>query len=220
MWVHPITVVCFRCRRRCLDAFSEATKETILTNLNEIGSQDGQDAHLGALVMTTATRRRRPKADNPLYEQRYQYHYKVKCGDVEHVVCREAFASLHGIGSKRVRRAATCVAEGHTPKDQRGRHNNKRCISDDLRNMVDTHIISFPLRVSHYAGHGNKRRYLSSELCITKMYTLLLQASYPDHYLLVQGGLDPKEVKCEIRFRFYYDYIYISERAYIHLNQT
>ena len=181
-----------------MDVFSEATKETILTNFNEIGSQDGQDAHLGALVMT-ATKRRRPKAENPLYEQRYQYHYKVKCGDVENVVCREAFASLHGIGTKRVRRVATCVAEGRTPKDQRGRHNNKRCISDDLRNMVDTHMRSFPFRVSHYAGHGNKRRYLSSELCITKMYTLLSQASYPGHYLLVQGGLDPKEVKCEIR---------------------
>ena len=110
------------------------------------------------------------------------------------VVCREAFASLHGIGTKRVRRVATCVAEGHTPKEQRGRHNNKRCVSDDLRNMVDTHMRSFPFRVSHYAGHGNKRRYLSSELCITKMYTLLLQASYPDHYLLVQGGLTQKRL--------------------------
>ena len=71
---------------------------------------------------------------------------------------------------------------------------------------VDTHIRSFPFCVSHYAGHGNKRRYLSSELNITKMYTLLVQASYPEQHLLVQGGCDPKEVKCEIRYRFYYDY--------------
>ena len=103
---------------------------TILTNFNEIGSQDGQDAHLVALISASATKRRRPNAENHSYEQNNQYPYKVNCGDLENVMCHEAFASLRGIGTKRVRRVAMCGTEGHTPKDKRGMHNNK---------LTDTH---------------------------------------------------------------------------------
>ena len=93
------------------------------------------------------------------------------------MVCREGFASLHGIGTKRVRRVTACVAKVTIPKDKRGMHNNIPSISDDPRNKVDEHIRLFPYCVSHYARHGNSRRNPSSELCIAKnknkMFTFL-----------------------------------------------
>ena len=59
------------------EAFSEATR----ANVNEIGSSDGHNAHLVALIKATESLRRRPKARISSYEQKYRYHYKVKCGD-------------------------------------------------------------------------------------------------------------------------------------------
>ena len=51
-----------------------------------------------ALISASATKRRRPNAENHSYKQNNQYHYNVNCGDLENVMCHEAFASLHGIG--------------------------------------------------------------------------------------------------------------------------
>ena len=45
---------------------------------------------------------------------------------------------------------------------------------------------------------------LSSELCIAKMYTTLLQVNYPEQYLLVQSGLYQKG--SDMRYQFYYNY--------------
>ena len=54
------------------------------------------------------------------------------------MVCREGFASLHGIGTKRLRPVTACVAGDS--KDKRCMHNNKSSISGDLRDKVDAHI--------------------------------------------------------------------------------
>ena len=103
------------------------------------------------------------------HQQDYQYTYKIKCGEFEKVVCREGFASLHGIGVKRVRRVAQLTAHGTTPNGKRGKHGKQATKSDDVKLKIDAHITSFPYRVSHYGGHGNKRRYLSADLNVLKM---------------------------------------------------
>ena len=115
-------------------------------------------------------------------QQRFQYTYKVKHGEVEKVVCREAFASIHGIGTKRVRRMAEQFAHGLTPKDNRGRHGNQRKLSGEIQEKVDDQLRRFPCRVSHYGGHGNKHRYLSSDLSVLRMYNLFLENFYPGYY--------------------------------------
>ena len=62
-----------------------------------------------------------------------------------------------------------------------------------------------------YAGHGNKWRYRSSELCIKKMYTLFLQVNYPEHCMHVQSGLYPTEVNGVTIFRICYHYITLEQ---------
>ena len=57
------------------------------------------------------------------------------------------------------------------------------------------------------AGHDNKWRYLSSELCITKMYTLFLLMNCPEHSILVQSDLYPKEINSVTKFPICYDYL-------------
>ena len=60
-----------------------------------------------------------------------------------------------------------------------------------------TNKVAAHLCISQYAGHGNKRRYLSSEFLL----------NYPEHCMYVQSGLYPKEVKICTKCRFYYDYL-------------
>uniref|UniRef100_UPI00358DF5DA uncharacterized protein isoform X1 n=2 Tax=Myxine glutinosa TaxID=7769 RepID=UPI00358DF5DA len=195
-----------RCRRRCLEFFTAAARETLLGNFNTVGSQDGQDAYLMSLISCKAPQRRRPKGAQASLERSFQYYYQVKLGEDVKMVCREAFASLHGIGTKRVRRVAQHQSQGVTPKDKRGTHNNRKCISEDLKGKLDAHIRSFPYCVSHYASHGKKRKYLSSELTVVKKYTLFLELLYPDKYAEYRAGTDVKKIDCEVKFRFYYDY--------------
>ena len=58
------------------------------------------------------------------------------------------------------------MAEEILTKDKGSIHNNKGYIPDDQRNKEGAHVC-----VLHYAGHGNNRHYISSELCVTKMFT-------------------------------------------------
>ena len=39
-----------------------------------------------------------------------------------------------------------------------------------------------------------------------KMYTLFLQLLYPDKYLEYQAVTDAMNIKCEVKYKFYYDY--------------
>ena len=63
------------------------------------------------------------------------------------------------------------------------------------------------LCVSQYAEHGSKRRYLSSELCVTMMYILFFQVNCPEHWTHVQSGLYPDEILGDNKFRLCYDYL-------------
>ena len=131
----------------------------------------------------------------------------MKHGENETVVCREGFASLYGVGTKRVRRIGIAVFEGRSPTDQRGKHNNRpRAVSKDLKQLIEQHIRSFPFQVSHYGRERTKRRYLSSELSVRRMYISFLEKHFPDAYFQVRAGTEPKAVLCHVRHRMYFNY--------------
>ena len=140
------------------------------------------------------------------HQQDYQYTYKIKCREFEKVVCRKGFASLHGIGVKRVRRVAQLTAHGTTPNDKRGKHGKQTTKSDDIKLKIDAHITSFPYRVSHYGGHENKRLCLSADLNVLKMYTMFLSKHYPEYYAEYKAGKDPQKLQCDVKYRYYFNY--------------
>ncbi|KAJ8273504.1 hypothetical protein GJAV_G00102330 [Gymnothorax javanicus] len=151
-----------RCRRNCLSTFSPEATKMILENFNRIGSQDGQDAYLYGLITASQTVRRRPKGEVASHQQNHQFHYKVKLGEEEKIVCREGFASLHGVGTKRVRRVADHVAQGAAPKDKRGKHNNHRTIPDELREKPLYQGL-LPVKAAKLRDVQNLARCLSQE---------------------------------------------------------
>ena len=135
-----------------------------------------------------------------------QYHYRVKLSTDEYLVCREGFASLHGVGTGRVRRVASLVGTGGIPVEKRGTHNNHPSVSREAQAKVEDHIRSFPFRVSHYGGISRKIRFLDCNLSVTKMYTTFLEKHFPEEYLCAKAGAPVHKIKCEIKYKYYLQY--------------
>ena len=58
----------------------------------------------------------------------------------------------------------------------------------------------------HHEGHGNERRYLSADLNVLKMYTMLLSKHYSKHYAEYKAGKDPHKLQCDVKYRYYCNY--------------
>lgn len=57
--------------------------------------------------------------------------------------------------------------------DRRGKHTSRPArISDEVKECINDHISSFPLVESHYTRERTKKKYLDSDLNISKMYRL------------------------------------------------
>ena len=124
----------------------------------------------------------------------------MRCLDRD-VVCKCAFASIHGISTRRVEsvlhrsRSATTL-----PLDKRGKHKNRPNRTDDETNSnIDEHIQSFPAKSSHYSRNDNhNKKYLSEDLSVAKMHRLYLEAFEPDVAAeLCLGGDSKPAVKYE-----------------------
>jgi hypothetical protein len=120
------------------------------------------------------------------------------------IVFREAFASLFGIGTTRVRRLCNLVREGKSPRELRGKHPNcRRSMDEEWQERIRYHIRKFPFKTCHYGPSGCKIRYLSEELSISKMYKLFLQEHFPEEYLRVQEGVKPGSIRCKVKYEYY-----------------
>ncbi|KAJ8255140.1 hypothetical protein GJAV_G00201380 [Gymnothorax javanicus] len=196
-----------RCRRQCLESFSDETKVMLLEKFNMLAEQRAQDAFLSGGISTATIQRRRARNEDG-HQRNVHVTYKVQHGEEQKVVCRSGYASLYGVSEKRIRRIVSAVMAGTIPIDNRGKHNNRpNAISEDNKRLIDQHIRAFPYQISHYGRELTKRRYLSSELSVRRMYILFLERHFPDAYAQVQtGAVEPESVECPIKHRIYYNY--------------
>ena len=90
---------------------------------------------------------------------------------------------IHGFGKRRLEVLRKKMPVGLTvpEPDCRGKHTNRPTkISEELREKIREHIMSFPTRQSHYSRHDNTGRlYLSPDLSIAKMYQMFLAKHDP-----------------------------------------
>ena len=95
------------------------------------------------------------------------------------VVCKSAFASLHGMSVRRID-SVLSRSKGITtlPIDKRGKHDSRPCrVSEMLLQQIDEHIRSFPAKPSHYSRSNNQdKKYLHEELSLAKMHRLYLES--------------------------------------------
>lgn len=191
-----------RCKRRCLYIFSSSITSRILSNFNKLGNKVAQDAYLQNLIKVSPIKNSKTEATRHNLQN---YSYEIHIGEIRQRVCREGFASLHGIGVKRVRRLGTLKAQGRLPEDRRGCHDSRpHKKSDELVAQIKSHIESFPYKLCHYGKTGSKKRYLPSILDIMKMFTLFLQKCYPTEYqAIIDNNIDMKKVNSPCSYQYY-----------------
>ena len=99
----------YRCK--CLEdtVLSEVTKDVLMQMQWRMAR-----FKTGGITAKIVQRRRLSKRDS-VKQRSYQYSYAIKTGTETVAVCREAYASIHGNGARRVLRIAKAVGNRETP---------------------------------------------------------------------------------------------------------
>lgn len=189
------------CRNQCFEKINENERRLVLDHFNKIGDRHLQDTYLGGLIRTNSVERIRPKS-GARKKRSCSHKYDIRVGKQTVRVCRTAFGSIHGISRKRVDNIAKSFRDKNitTPTSRQGKHSNRpNRLPKDAIDQVDSHIKSFPKRVSHYSRNKTKRYYLSPELNVTRMYQLYLKHYEPE-------ATSDTDYKPKVTYDFYYRY--------------
>ncbi|KAJ8883576.1 hypothetical protein PR048_015420 [Dryococelus australis] len=170
-----------RCSRfHCFEKIPEAERRQIMKNFNDMTSKNKQDSHLSGLIALHIIACRHPQVSNHENSKEHSasYAYDVRLTGMDVPICHKDFISIHGIRKHRVNRLQqSLVTTGQSPKDQRGRHENRPTkIQNAVMHLIECHINSFQARKSHYSLHDNPhRRSLPEHLAVAKMHNCLFK---------------------------------------------
>ena len=63
--------------------------------------------------------------------------------------------------------------------------------------------MKFPYEESHYGRERTKKRYLSAELCVRRMYVMFVEENFPEKYReLKEKDVQPEKFDCVIKYKF------------------
>ena len=177
------------CRRKCCEKVTEDDRAALFNGFWQLANFDAQNVFLSRSVRQQGVKRRRPRprpnktvhSANPkkknrlVFDKAYSRAYYVNVGGCDVSVCKEFFLATFDISSGRVTRAIAQLraSGGVSPGDRRGRYDHcKQRLPSDAVDRVKAHINSFPAYISHYTRSQSRRKYLSSDLNLCKMYKL------------------------------------------------
>lgn len=169
---------------KCFEVTTNEERQALIKEFNLLKTFDIQNAHLAGLISVLPIANRRPRIGTGLTSNECSYCYKVRVvrdgGSVELPVCHKGFMSIHGITNRRTQTLKKSLAmRGMAPVDGRGKHTNRpHKLSQDKIDTICEHIKSFKARNAHYSLCDTKKKYLSEELNIKKMFELYL-TQYP-----------------------------------------
>lgn len=178
------------CKMSCFSKIPEEQKQYFISYFNSIADKSKQDTFLAGLIETHKVQRHRSRlGERP--PKTCSAKYKVKFNSTTLYICRKAFGSIFDV-SKHVtdRIVQKVINNDFSPKDGRGKHNNRPNVNSQLiRSQIDTHINSFPARQSHYSRLKNgDTKYLSSDLSVATIYRLYLQKYEPIYWAAYSKG--------------------------------
>nr|CAH7762622.1 unnamed protein product [Callosobruchus chinensis] len=82
--------------------------------------------------------------------------------------------SIYAVTHIQIQRLTTLLVAGKSPRDLRGRHNNRPCSkSDELLVEIREHIERFPRKITHYASQV--QQYLDARLNVKTMHSLFIK---------------------------------------------
>lgn len=192
-----------RCRSKCYERFSELERETLFADYYSM-KKEAKNQFIAGLVNEKEKSRQRVR-DGRVLESRRKFtrqYFLPKSG--EHIlICQQMFLNTLDLTVKKVRvvvmkkRRST---SGVCLDDQRGKHGNQPKTSAEARKIILDHIKMFPAFESHYSRSHTSKKYLSSELSISKMFRL-----YTDHC---------KEKNIQPESEYYYRQMFVQNFNY------
>lgn len=167
-----------KCRMKCFEEISLEVRDNVHQKFNLLENINEQNSYLCSLISVVSVQRRMPRL-NSTDAMLKDITCKYKVGDVvngivrEYDVCRKEFSAIHGFSKNKVEYLINSLnMTGYSPKDQRGKHlNRKYVLSEVTKQMVKDHINSFKSRGAHYCLKDSKKKYLPEDLNVSKMYT-------------------------------------------------
>ncbi|VEN61902.1 unnamed protein product [Callosobruchus maculatus] len=189
-----------RCAQKCMQQFTEEEKKDVMSKLYNRTTKNEQDTYLQGLMEVRPIQRHRIRGAENKQERKSNFSYFVMKGPNRIPVCKQAFISLHAITHWQVQRLNTLLLAAKSPKDLRGRHNNRpRAICDEWTQKIKKHIDAFPVKVSHYSS--KIIRYLDASLDVRKMHNLFVN-KYPELENLVKYEFYLKYFKENFNLKF------------------
>ncbi|XP_054284123.1 uncharacterized protein LOC129001018 [Macrosteles quadrilineatus] len=172
------------CRLKCFESVPKETRVEILKNFNLLETHDLQNSYLCGLITVLPVRRPTKNENARKCDAVYKYKIRglINGKMTEQIVCKKAFIAIHGISKKKIEYLVRSLKlVGVSPKDKRGKHNNRpHKLTDDEINCVKSHISSFKGRSSHYGLHDSNKLYLPEELNVVKMH-MMFKEKFPTY---------------------------------------
>lgn len=161
-----------QCPKKCFEKVDNNTKNNVFKSFWDIGNFNAQNSYLHGLIKIVHVKRRYAVGDSRR-SCSVVYHIRINGSLV--IVCKKAFASLHGL-QNHVGRINNIVNTMKTssvpPTDKRGCHKSHPCkYTQDTIDHVHKHINLFPKYESHYSRKKNfNKQYMSMDYSISALY--------------------------------------------------
>ncbi|KAJ4446316.1 hypothetical protein ANN_13011 [Periplaneta americana] len=161
-------------RVKCLEKFMEEDRHKCFEEYWTIGNHDNRVRYISSLITISKPETHRVVEDNAKL-RKIVCKYEIIIQGNNQPICRECFRRTFGETTGLIERVASKKKEsfsGIIAPDGRGKFApaNKTKL-EDLQ-CAESHILSFPSYESHYWRNRNSKRFLSSDLNISKMYDL------------------------------------------------
>ena len=161
------------CRRKCSVRFSEHERKGFLDAYWALAEYKKQRQYISNNVKRDNKHRKRKRKDS---ESRRDRQVTLTYYLGETVVCKRMFLNTLDVGETFVRNCVKATDPAtHIVAEQRKPEHGGRKLADEKVNLIKNHIKSFPVMESHYLMEQTKRKHLSSNLNLCKMYDLFLK---------------------------------------------
>ncbi|KAJ4437855.1 hypothetical protein ANN_13794 [Periplaneta americana] len=159
------------CRMKCLEKFIEEDSQKCFEEYWAIGNHDNRVRYISSLITISKPKTHRVVEDNAKLRE-IVCKYEIIIQGNNQPICRECYLRTFGETTGFIERVASKKKEsfsGIIAPDGRGKFApvNKTKM-EDLQS-AESHILSFPSYESHYCRNRNSKRFLSSDLNISKI---------------------------------------------------
>lgn len=157
-----------KCRLKCIEKLDDDKRQAHFKSFWALGDLQLQRMFVLSSMVTVTPKYKYSNAERPR-EPNKAYYLK---DDNEKVrVCKTFFTNTLGITPKMIRTVINkSKNNNYMEDDKRGKHNQHKRVSDDLKNDIKDFINSIPRIESHYLRASTSREYISGGKTIAELF--------------------------------------------------